>query len=198
MKKTTLLLLAALSAVSLRAQTFTEWHDSEVNQINRAPMHAYYKIFDTAEAAQGAYCDKDYPYRMSLNGTWRFNWVENADQRPTDFYTMDYNDAAWNPIEVPGMWEMNGYGDPIYVNVGYAWRNNFRNDPPNVPVEQNHVGSYRRTVNIPADWTGRGHLPQHRRCRLERICMGQRQVRRILGGQPPQRIVRHHEVCPHG
>ena len=155
MKKTTLLLLAALSAVSLRAQTFTEWHDSEVNQINRAPMHAYYKIFDTAEAAQGAYCDKDYPYRMSLNGTWRFNWVENADQRPTDFYTMDYNDAAWNPIEVPGMWEMNGYGDPIYVNVGYAWRNNFRNDPPNVPVEQNHVGSYRRTVNIPADWTGR-------------------------------------------
>ena len=68
MKKTTLLLLAALSAVSLRAQTFTEWHDSEVNQINRAPMHAYYKIFDTAEAAQGAYCDKDYPYRMSLNG----------------------------------------------------------------------------------------------------------------------------------
>ena len=129
MKKTTLLLLAALSAVSLRAQTFTEWHDSEVNQINRAPMHAYYKIFDTAEAAQGAYCDKDYPYRMSLNGTWRFTWVENADQRPTDFYTMDYNDAAWNPIEVPGMWEMNGYGDPIYVNVGYAWRNNFRNDP---------------------------------------------------------------------
>ena len=155
MKKTTLLLLAALSAVSLRAQTFTEWHDSEVNQINRAPMHAYYKIFDTAEAAQGAYCDKDYPYRMSLNGTWRFNWVENADQRPTDFYTMDYNDAAWNPVAVPGMCEMNCYGDPIYVNVGYAWRNNFRNDPPNVPVEQNHVGSYRRTVNIPADWTGR-------------------------------------------
>ena len=72
MKKTSLLFLAALTAVSLRAQTFTEWHDSEVNQINRAPMHAYYKIFDTAEAAQGAYCDKAYPYRMSLNGTWNF------------------------------------------------------------------------------------------------------------------------------
>ena len=53
------------------------------------------------------------------------------------------------------MWEMNGYGDPIYVNVGYAWRGNFRNDPPNVPTEQNHVGSYRRTFNIPAEWIGR-------------------------------------------
>ncbi len=155
MKRLSVLLLTTLAASATYAQTFTEWHDSEVNQINRAPMHATYKIFDTADAASGEYCDKNNPYRISLNGTWQFDWVENADQRPTDFYRTDYNDASWDTMEVPAMWELNGYGDPIYVNVGYAWRNNFRNDPPNVPVEQNHVGSYRRTVNIPADWSGR-------------------------------------------
>ncbi|MCM1533013.1 MAG: hypothetical protein NC114_12205, partial [Ruminococcus flavefaciens] len=155
MKRLSVLLLAAMAASALHAQTFTEWHDAEVNQINRAPMHATYRIFGSADEAAGKYCDKEQPYRLSLNGTWRFNWVENADQRPTDFYRIGYNDAAWAPMEVPAMWELNGYGDPIYVNVGYAWRNNFRNDPPNIPVEQNHVGSYRRTVDIPADWSGR-------------------------------------------
>lgn len=140
MKRLSVLLLTTLAASATYAQTFTEWHDSEVNQINRAPMHATYKIFDTADAASGEYCDKNNPYRISLNGTWQFDWVENADQRPTDFYRTDYNDASWDTMEVPAMWELNGYGDPIYVNVGYAWRNNFRNDPPNVPeIGRAHV-----------------------------------------------------------
>ena len=155
MKRILLLTLAVASAVGLKAQTFTEWHDAGLNEINRAPMHATFKIFESAEKAAGKYCDADYAYRLSLNGTWKFNWVENADQRPTDFFNVGYNDAAWAPMEVPAMWELNGYGDPVYVNVGYAWRNNFRNDPPNVPIEQNHVGSYRRTVNVPAEWKGR-------------------------------------------
>ena len=155
MKKLSLLLLASIAAFSLSAQTFTEWQDPNVNEINRATMRSTFKIFDSAEKAEGAYCDKCNPYRLSLNGTWKFNWVENADQRPTDFFTAGYNDKAWANMEVPGMWELNGYGDPIYVNVGYAWRGNFANNPPYVPNEQNHVGSYRRTFEVPADWSGR-------------------------------------------
>ena len=155
MRKLSLLTIALMSSLMLSAQTFTEWHDAGVNEINRAPMHSTFKIFDNADAAADKYCDAAYPYRMSLNGTWKFNWVENADQRPTDFFTTSYNDSSWDKMEVPAMWELNGYGDPVYVNVGYAWRGNFRHDPPNVPIEQNHVGSYRRTVNIPAEWSGR-------------------------------------------
>ena len=155
MKNFSLLLIASMATMALSAQSFTEWQDAEVNEINRAPMHASYKIFNDAEAATGKYCDAAYPYRLSLNGTWKFNWVENADQRPTDFFTLGYNDASWAKMEVPAMWELNGYGDPVYVNVGYAWRGNFRNEPPKVPNEQNHVGSYRREVEIPAEWTGR-------------------------------------------
>ena len=155
MKKIFLLTLAVAATIGVKAQTFTEWHDAGVNEINRAPMHSTFKIFDNAEKAAGKYCDADYSYRLSLNGTWKFNWVENADQRPTDFFAVGYNDAAWAPMEVPAMWELNGYGDPVYVNVGYAWRSNFRPNPPMVPIEQNHVGSYRRTVNVPAEWKGR-------------------------------------------
>ena len=155
MKRITLILLALVASTTLMAQSFNEWRDPELNEVNRAPMHSSYKIFSSAEEAAGVYCDQNNPYRLSLNGTWRFNWVENADQRPTDFFAVGYNDKGWNDLEVPGMWELNGYGDPIYVNIGYAWRGNFRNDPPNVPIEQNHVGSYRRTFDIPQEWIGR-------------------------------------------
>ena len=92
---------------------------------------------------------------MTLNGIWKFNWVKNADARPTDFYRTDYNDKGWGQMKVPGVWEMNGYGDPIYVNVGYAWRSQYKNNPPYVPIENNHVGSYRKEIIIPAEWSGK-------------------------------------------
>lgn len=68
---------------------------------------------------------------------------------------MGFNDRGWDDIQVPAVWELNGYGDPIYVNVGYPWRNSFKNNPPQVPTENNHVGSYRKIVRIPADWKGK-------------------------------------------
>ena len=155
MKRLTTTLAALCAIVGLQAQTFNEWRDPNVNEVNRQPMHSTFKLFQSVEEAAGNYCDEQSPYRLSLNGTWRFNWVENADQRPTDFFAVGYNDKGWDDMEVPAMWELNGYGDPIYVNIGYAWRGNFRNDPPYVPIEQNHVGSYRRTFTIPASWSGR-------------------------------------------
>ena len=92
---------------------------------------------------------------MTLNGTWKFNWVPNADARPTDFWQPEFNDKGWNAMPVPGVWELNGFGDPIYVNVGYAWREQFRNNPPQVPTVNNHVGSYRREITVPAHWKGK-------------------------------------------
>ncbi|MBR6813489.1 MAG: beta-galactosidase, partial [Tidjanibacter sp.] len=103
-----------LGALSVKAQTFTEWQDPSVNQINRLPMHASFKLFTDAESASGAYDDSAYPWRLSLNGSWLFHWVESADQRPTDFYTTKYDDSEWDKMEVPAMWELNGYGDPVY------------------------------------------------------------------------------------
>ena len=147
---------SALAAVALcaSAQSMTEWHDQKVNQINRLPMRTAFFPYTSADAARKGVPAADSTY-LPLNGIWKFNWVENADQRPTDYNAVGYNDRGWDEMPVPGMWELNGYGDPQYVNIGYAWRNDFSNNPPEVPVSKNHVGTYRRVVDIPADWAGR-------------------------------------------
>ncbi len=151
-----LLLLSSIFAGTATgvAQNFTEWQDAGVNEINRAPMHASFFAYESIDAASKAVKEKSDNF-MSMNGNWKFFWVENADQRPTDFFRIGYNDKGWDDIKVPAVWELNGYGDPIYVNVGYAWRNQYKNNPPIVPVEKNHVGSYRREFVIPADWKGK-------------------------------------------
>ena len=148
--------LTALYACSFTAsaQTFKEWQDPQVNEINRAPMHSTFFAYEDLESASVSVKEKSANY-MTLNGTWKFFWVANADERPTDFYRIGYNDKGWDDMQVPAVWELNGYGDPIYVNVGYAWRNQYKNNPPYVPVEKNHVGSYRKEIIVPADWKGK-------------------------------------------
>ena len=144
----------ALTFAAASAQTFNEWRDPNVNAVNRAEMHTNYFAYESAEAALKGDLKQSANY-MSLNGTWKFNWVRNSDARPADFFRTDFNDRGWDEMQVPAVWELNGYGDPIYVNVGYAWRSSFPNNPPFVPVEDNHVGSYRREMVVPADWKGK-------------------------------------------
>lgn len=153
MRKLVLLSALAICTFSGNAQSFKEWQDPAINAINRAPMHTNYFAYESAEAAKE---DKEESSNfMTLNGIWKFDWVANADARPTDFWKQDFNDKGWNDLQVPGVWELNGYGAPIYVNVGYAWRNQFKNNPPMVPTTNNHVGSYRKEIVVPADWKGK-------------------------------------------
>lgn len=142
-----------LLAITAYAQK-DEWQDPAVNQINRAPMHTSYFAYENESAARKGSKALSENF-MTLNGVWKFNWVKEANARPTDFYKAGYNDKGWGELPVPGMWELNGYGDPLYINYGYAWHNQFKNDPPNVPVENNHVGSYRKEIEVPADWRGK-------------------------------------------
>lgn len=149
------LLVCGLSLLGTTAfAQSNEWRDPNVNEINRAPMHANYFAYKNENSALKG-CKESSENFMTLNGTWKFNWVKNADMRPTDFYKANFNDKGWDTMKVPGLWELNGYGDPIYVNVGYPWRSQFKNNPPEVPVENNHVGSYRKEIIIPADWKGK-------------------------------------------
>lgn len=154
MKKQLMTGLLTIFAFTAGAQTFQEWRNPEINAVNRAPMHTNYFAFENADAAKKAVKEQSTNY-MTLNGTWKFNWVKDADSRPTDFWKTSFNDKGWDDLQVPAVWELNGYGDPIYVNVGYAWRNQFKNNPPEVPTENNHVGSYRREIVVPASWSGK-------------------------------------------
>ena len=116
MKKIFFCGLASLLVWTAGAQS-DEWQDATVNAVNRLPMHASYFAFESPEAALAG--DKTLSERfLTLNGYWKFDWVRNADQRPTDFYRPDFNDKGWGRMPVPGIWEHNGYGDPMYHNVG--------------------------------------------------------------------------------
>lgn len=152
--KATAVALFSLVCATVNAQTWTEWRDLKVNEVNRMPMHAAYYKYETPSLV----ITSDPSERagiVSLHGNWKFSWVENADQRPTDFYRTDLDDSSWGTMPVPGMWELNGFGDPVYLNVGFAWRGHFKNNPPEAPVKDNHVGSYRREIEVPESWQGK-------------------------------------------
>ena len=154
MKKHLLTCLLGFMALSMEAQSFQEWKDPRINEVNRAPMHANYFAYESADAAKKGVKENSANF-MSLNGRWKFFWVKDADARPSDFWKTGFDDKGWNDLPVPGLWELHGYGDPIYVNIGYAWRNQFKNNPPYVPTENNHVGSYRKEIMVPASWKGK-------------------------------------------
>ena len=155
MKKVFLLGIASLSFVAAAAQTFTEWQNPEINEINRAPMRSASFAWCADETPGGVAQRKDSRNYLSIDGLWKFNWVNDASARPVEFWKKDFDDKGWGSMPVPGIWELNGYGDPQYVNNGYAWRNFHESVPPVVPTENNHVGSYRRFFTVPADWKGK-------------------------------------------
>ncbi len=159
MKKQLLIGLFSISVgiFSGNAQTFKEWQDPELDAVNRAPMHSHFFAYESVEAADEAIKEKSVNY-MSLNGTWKFNWVKDSDARPTDFWKVDFNDKGWDNLQVPAVWELNGYDVPLYSGVGFdwkLWKGGYKNNPPELPIENNHVGSYRRELVVPVEWKGK-------------------------------------------
>lgn len=150
MKKLLLFLLAAQACMFARAAE-PEWLDPNVNEINRKPAVADHFAYETeALALQG---DKTASARyMSLEGDWKFNFVNDAWDRPENFWLNGFDDSSWELFPVPGLFEMNGHGDKIYTNTPYPWTNQFPNNPPFIEERNNYVGSYRRTFHVPADW----------------------------------------------
>ena len=144
MKKTLLILAAALAATPLFAgknDKMEPWQDPNVFEENRLPMAATFVT--------------DQQKTLTLNGVWKFKWNETIEGRTKGFEAVDYNDTDWGTIPVPGMWELNGYNDPIYLNVGFAWRGHYENNPPYPPTEHNYVGQYRRMFNVDKSWIGK-------------------------------------------
>ncbi|MFE0041868.1 glycoside hydrolase family 2 TIM barrel-domain containing protein [Streptomyces albireticuli] len=126
----------------------------ELFQENREPARAPLVPFADARAALSA-GPADSPYRLSLDGAWRFRWSRNPDERPVDFHTPDFDDTGWARITVPGNWETQGYPEPVYLNVAYPWTGYEQPTPPQAPTGFNPVGSYRRVFAVPRAWSGR-------------------------------------------
>jgi len=159
MKKCLLnLLTACLFVGTTAAQTAQpEWQSQYAFGKNKLAPHTYIWPYQTESAVKtGDY--EHSSYYMSLNGPWKFHWVKNPDNRPKDFYKPSYYVGGWTDINVPGNWERQGYGTPIYVNETYEFDDSlfhFKKNPPLVPYAENEVGSYRRTFTVPATWKDR-------------------------------------------
>ena len=157
MKSSIFTITCLLLALCANAQPAGEpWMDLQVSEINRLPVHTSFFAYDDMVSALNHAYGNSGRY-LSLDGDWKFQWVANLDERPTDFYRTDLDDSDWATMPVPGMWELNGYGDPVYVNIGFPWRGNWENDPPRVPVQDNHVGTYRRHITLPDGWNWKGN-----------------------------------------
>ncbi len=151
--------LLLLSATLSAQKSVPMWQDPVRNADNRKTDVSDYFAYESmalAEKNQSPIHNVKAQSKrfLSIEGTWKFCWVESANERPANFYSLKYDDSKWGTMPVPGIWELNGYGDAIYVNNHYAWRSDWVGEPPTVQDKGNHVGSYRRTFTIPVDWKG--------------------------------------------
>lgn len=160
MKKNFFLLVFAVLAGQVKGQDLPmELQTPEIVSINRMPMRAQSYAFESRELAEKR-SKAQSAYFLSLNGTWKFNWVKDPRKRPMDFYQTGFDDTKWDNFKVPANWETNGYGTPIYVNQPYEFAGRQltgakMNPPFDIPVDNNPVGSYRKKITIPENWKGR-------------------------------------------
>ncbi|MBQ4405881.1 MAG: hypothetical protein II852_02600 [Bacteroidales bacterium] len=146
-------LLTASTAMPSAAQELpTQCSDISIVEENREPMHAAWFPYSNEQDAIANNHKSD--WYKSLNGKWKFYFAENPGKVPEGFESPDFNDASWNTIPVPGDWQMNGYGYPVYTNVAYDF--SYKPEPPKVPFENNWTGVYRTTFQVPENFAKQG------------------------------------------
>ncbi len=136
-----------------------EWNDGfGVFRVGTEPPHTTLMPYGSVEQALRGDRTRS-PYRMSLDGKWRFAYADRPDDRDRDFYRTDLDDSGWDTVSVPSAWQLHGYDFPIYTNITYPWwgPNGLGEDaqPPAAPTRYNPVGQYRRTFTVPEGWAGR-------------------------------------------
>ena len=149
MKKHYYLLLLLISQIAFAQTAVNDWENPTLVDQNKEKPHATFMLFNNEQDVKKDDYSKS-PWHQSLNGKWKFVYVDKYANRVTDFYRTDLDDKQWNDIAVPSNWEMKGFGTPIYTNVTYP----FPRNPPFVG-ENNPVGTYRRTFTVPANWDGK-------------------------------------------
>ena len=145
--------LAVLCAQAKGEKKAPCWMDPAVNRVNVEPSRAHFFAYESEELSRSAKKETSKRF-MSIEGMWKFLWVKDHNNAPAGFYQTNYDDSQWVEFPVPGLFEIKGYGDRIYKNVGYSWATQFESKPPYIEELNNYTGSYRREFVIPEDWKG--------------------------------------------
>ena len=142
MLKKLVLSFVCLASIEALADVKPYWMDPAVNQVNREARRAAFFAFESADMARANDKTKSSRY-LSMEGKWRFNFVKDHNLAPKDFFSLKFDDSKWVDFPVPGLFEIEGYGDKIYRNVGYSWATTFDSNPPYISETNNYTGSYR-------------------------------------------------------
>ncbi len=155
MRKTlfSVIIIFATTLSTLADNAKPEWQNPQVNQQNREIRRANFFAYENESLAREGVKGKSERF-LSMEGLWHFCFVKNHQDAPKDFYRTDYDDTKWVDFHVPGLFEINGYGDRIYKNIGYAWSTTFDSNPPYIGETENYTGSYRREFVMPDSWKG--------------------------------------------
>ena len=146
-----LILAALMLSVSAQSQSH-DWENPAVLGINKLPYHATLQLPSK---------QKKHKEIKSLDGEWMFHWSPNPEERPVLFYQDDYDVSGWDKINVPGNWQMQGYGTPIYTNISYPFQRNrpsVTSEPPQdwtAYENRNPVGSYVTFIDIDKNMLGK-------------------------------------------
>ncbi len=152
MKRIFFIEIFALFILNANAQQLNAWKNTKVVSINKTAPHSTLIPFPDGRTALENNKSIS-PFYQSLNGFWKFNWVERPADSPENFYDPSFSDSGWKTIAVPSNWEFQGYGVPIYVNIPYEWTR--KPNPPEVPEDYNPTGCYRHRFTVPETWSGK-------------------------------------------
>ncbi|MGN6601280.1 MAG: glycoside hydrolase family 2 TIM barrel-domain containing protein [Ginsengibacter sp.] len=130
------------------------WENEQQNEYNRQPMHATFFAYENKQLALEDSMGASKNFK-SLDGMWKFKWVDKPADKPLGFWQTNYDDSHWVNFPVPATWEVNGYGIPIYTNIRYDFDYLIKPNPPHVPHQYNPVGSYRKEITIDKNWDGK-------------------------------------------
>ncbi|MGC8865545.1 MAG: glycoside hydrolase family 2 TIM barrel-domain containing protein [Bacteroidales bacterium] len=151
MKKILVSLVLLMVVSGIQAQ-LPEWQDPQTVAANREPARAWFIPAPSENLALAGEL-RDNPNYLSLNGTWKFLFLEKSADIPQGFQQNDFDITRWKDMQVPSNWELQGYGWPIYVNIAYEFTSHPQ--PPQLPTDYHPVGLYKRTFRIPSQWEER-------------------------------------------
>jgi len=140
-----------LTLIPAQEEKAYDWENPEIVGRNKELPHVTLMLYPEIKSAIKGEVSSS-PFFLSLNGLWKFHWVKKPEERPLDFYQVEFDDSGWRKIPVPSNWQMFGYGIPIYTNIKYPFG---KADPPHIPHDNNPVGSYRLRFKVPHTWHGR-------------------------------------------
>lgn len=129
------------------------WENPEIFKINKEDGHAIMMPFDSEKDALSA---KESNYKQSLNGKWKFYWQRGLKNQPENFQLTSFDDSHWDEINVPSVWQTQGYSVPYYYASTFPKAfSRSKGKIPSIDHDMQEIGFYRKSFTLNENFNGR-------------------------------------------